>query len=198
MNKAILERILMGFKGWNGCSMGDVLGVDPNSATADHVRNLGWKEVMQLFHAGITPKMDALNGEYNAEVLDVGVLAFLASFISHNLFGPGHWDGKGFKPLKEARGWGYNIFSGKNGSGPARVRKMNTRLGMSRIDDRDSFLLDYSVHNKGFVKTMRDEIRQINPDLFIGMGYLGEATGPLTPAPFILHGKPSPWKGPDE
>ena len=198
MNKAILERVLMGPKGWNGFSMGDVLGVAPNSATPEHVKELDWKEVMQLFHAAITPEISALHGEYQAEVLDVGMLAFLASYISHNLFGPGHWEGKGFMPQKNNRGWGYNLFSGKNGSSPARTRKMNTSIGISRIDNRDSFHLNYSVHNKGYIGTMRDEIRQVNPELFIGMGYLGEMTGPLTPAPFILYGRPAPWQGPDK
>ncbi|MBI9077883.1 MAG: hypothetical protein JEZ02_20965 [Desulfatibacillum sp.] len=197
MNKMILERVLMGPKGWNGFSMGDVLGIDPKKATPDHIKSLDMKGVAQLFHAAITPEMAVLKGEYTAELLTAGKTAFLAELITHNFFGPGHWDGKGFMPLKDQRGWGYNIFSGKNGSGPARVRKMNTRIGLSCIDNRDSFHLQYKVHNPGFIGLMRDEIRQVNPELFIGIGYMDILTGPLIPAPFILHGKPSPWKGPD-
>ena len=44
---------------------------------------------------------------------------------------------------------------------------------------------------------MRDEIRQINDNLFIGAGYMGLGGGPINPAPFALIGPPKPWVGPD-
>ena len=70
---------------------------------------------------------------------------------------------------------------------------MDTRLGPSRIDDRTSFHLVYKAYNGGLVASMQDEIRQVNDSLFVCMGYMGAGGGPINPAPFILHGEPSPW-----
>jgi hypothetical protein len=45
---------------------------------------------------------------------------------------------------------------------------------------------------------MRDELRKINPTLFIGMGYMPIGGGSINPGPFVVYGNPSPWLGPSE
>lgn len=194
--KKVVQYVVTAGRGWNGDSMGDVLGVSPSRATMEDVKKLGWLQVMQLFHAAIEPAFDELKGEYKAEVLDVGPLAPVAAYISHNVFGPGKWIGKAFRPQKNNRGWGHNLFQGKNGA-PARVRKMNFSISESNIDARKSIHLDYGVHNKGFIGTMHDEIRKINDSLYIGLGYMKAGGGPFNPAPFVIYGEATEWVGPD-
>jgi hypothetical protein len=62
-------------------------------------------------------------------------------------------------------------------------------------DGKLSFLVDYSADNTGTIHSMRDEIRQINDNLFIGAGYMALGGGPINPAPFALMGPPKPWVG---
>lgn len=197
MNKKIISFLLMGRRGWGGESMGDVLGVAPAKATLDDVKKLNMRQVMQLFHAAPAPDFETIKGEYKAEVLEVGPLAFAAKFITHNIFGPGHWEGKGFFPFESNKGRGYNLFMPKNSEHPARVREMDTRVGISSIDDRDSFHLDYSQYNRFMIGTMSDEIRRINDTLLIGVGFMSIGGGPCNPAPFVVVGKPTKWVGPD-
>jgi hypothetical protein len=112
------------------------------------------------------------------------------------------WIGKAFKPASDSSGQGYNIFEEKTKSGTRilRLRKIDTNLAPSKIarDNKNSFQINYSRYNKGTVHSMRDEIRKINDNLYIGMGYMGLGGGSANPAPFALVGKPSPWVGPDK
>ena len=156
---------------------------------------------MQLFYAAPAPDFSSLKGEYRAETLPVGIMAFAADFFTHHFFGPGHWEGKAFFPLAQNKGWGYNLFSVSDKNGKlymARERKMDTFIGRSEIDDKDSFHLLYKAYNGGMVNSMHDEIRKINDTLYICMGYMAAGGGSINPAPFILYGKPSDWVGPDK
>jgi hypothetical protein len=75
---------------------------------------------------------------------------------------------------------------------------MDTYIAKSNIDRKDSFHLDYSQYNKDMAGLIRDEVRKINDELYIGMGYLMFPGGSLNPTPFILHGKFRKWVGPDK
>lgn len=190
-----------GLGGWDGRSIEDILGVPANKATVEDIERLSKSEVMQLFYAAPAPEFASMKGEYKAKLLSIGVMAFAASFYTHNFFGPGHWEGKGFFPFEKDKAWGYNLFGVKDKNGkPAiiRTRKMNTCVAKSNIDDRDSFHLDYSPYNSGLVHSMHDEIRKINGTLYICMGYMAAGGGSINPAPFVLYGKPDPWVGLDK
>ena len=75
---------------------------------------------------------------------------------------------------------------------------MNTFVGKSEIDEKSSFHLVYKEFNGGMVKSMHDEIRQVNPTLYICMGYMAAGGGSINPAPFVLFGEPSEWVGLDK
>ena len=189
-------------------SMADILGVDPKKATYDDIEKLSRKETMQLFITASTPDFKALNGEFKARLLSGGILGKSSEFFTHHVFPTGcitvhtKWIGKAFKPASDTSGQGYNIFEEKTKSGTRilRLRKIDTNLAPSKIarDNKNSFQINYSRYNKGTVHSMCDEIRKINENLYIGMGYMGLGGGSANPAPFALVGKPSPWVGPDK
>jgi len=141
-----------------------------------------------------------MKGEYQARLIPVGVLAFANIFYAHHLMGPAHWEGKAFFPFGDKKAWGYNIFRSGRGSKSRTVRtmKMDTFIGRSRFDEKDSFHLVYEAYNRGRNHSMRDEIRRINDKLFIAVGCLKWNLDTLNPSPFILLGEPEPWVGPDE
>jgi len=186
---------------YKGQTMEQILGVDPAKATDKDIEKLDKAAVFQLFYAAPAPKFEDVKGEYNAKTLPVGILAASADFYTHNFFGPGRWVGKAFLPAEKEKGWGYNLFSGKGKDGKeaiARTRKMNTGIGKSNIDGKESFHLDYSPYNAGTVRSMHDELRRINDNLMLGMGYMGLGGGSINPAPFLVIGPAAPWVGPDK
>ncbi|SHI98504.1 hypothetical protein SAMN02745216_00854 [Desulfatibacillum alkenivorans DSM 16219] len=188
-----------GLGGPSGRSMGEILGISASNARVQHIEALSKSEIMQLFYAAKTPSFQNMKGEYRAQLLDKGVLAKASSFFTHNLMGPGKWIGKAFTPASRTEGWGYNIFltGSGNGEGVARLVKMDTYVGPSVYDDRDSFHLVYEKYNLGMLSSMRDEIREINPNLYLGYGYMSWSGGKRNPAPFVLIGPPTKWEGVD-
>jgi hypothetical protein len=186
---------------YKGQSMEQILGVAPGKATVKYIEKLDKAALFQLFYAAPTPKYEDVKGEYSAKTIPVGVLAASADIFTHYFFGPGRWVGKAFFPFEKDKGWGYNIFSGKGKDGKEvlyRVRKMNTYIGKSLIDGKDSFHLDYSPHNSGTVHSMHDELRKINDNIFLGMGFMALGGGSINPAPFLVTGPAGKWVGPDK
>jgi len=45
---------------------------------------------------------------------------------------------------------------------------------------------------------MQDEVRKVNDNLFICIGYMGIGGGSINPAFFILYGEPEKWVGADK
>jgi hypothetical protein len=45
---------------------------------------------------------------------------------------------------------------------------------------------------------MRDEVRKVNDNLFLGLGRQTVTGGKWNIFPFVLMGPPEPWVGPDE
>jgi short-subunit dehydrogenase len=188
-----------GIGGWDGRTMQQILGVAPQLATVADVERLSKSEVKQLYHAASTPSMSDLAGEFKAKNLSVGIMAPAADFYTHHFFGPGRWMGKGFTSEDGRTGSGYNLFMKKGAEGTViRTRRMKTRIDTSVYDEKDSFQLDYSPFNGGLVHGMRDELRMINPALFIGMGYMPIGGGAINPGPFIVFGSPAPWVSPEK
>ena len=189
-----------GFGGWDGSSMDEILGVPAENATPEDLQKLSKSEVMQLFYAADTPEFTGTKGEYRAKMLSIGILSFIGDYYAHHLMGPGHWEAKAFFPFEKDKGWGYNLFTVKKDgdSGIVRTMKMDTSVGKSRFDEKDSFHLIYKAYNKGRNNSMRDEIRKINDKLYIGLGYVSWNLGKLNPSSFLLYGDPDQWIGPDE
>jgi hypothetical protein len=191
----------------HGRTMAQILGRDPSAATYDDVEKLSRKEKVQLFIAAETPRIDELGGEYEAKLLSGGVLGKSTELFTNHVFPTGgitlrtKWVGKAFKSTGGNSGTGYNIFEENTADGKKilRVRRIDTSIGSSSVvkDGKHSFLINYSAHNGGTVRSMRDELRKINDTLFIGAGHMALGGGPANPGPFAVVGKPRPWVGID-
>ncbi len=184
----------------DGRSMDEILGVPSVKALPEDVARLSKAAVMQLFYAADTPGFADMKGEYRAELVSVGIAAPVSEYYGHHLMGPGHWEGKAFFPFQKDKGWGYNLFTVKKGEAFAitRTMKMDTSVGKSRYDDKDSFHLVYKAYNKGRNNSMRDEIRKINDKLFLGLGYVSWNLDKWNPSFFVLYGEAEDWVGLDD
>ena len=186
---------------YKGQTMEQILGVVPAKATVNDIEKLDKAALFQLFYAAPAPKYGEMKGEYSGQTIPLGVLALSADVYTHNFFGPGRWLGKSVFPFEKDKGWGYNMFSCKGKDGKVQVfrtRKMNTYIGKSPIDGKDSFHLDYSPYNSGTVHSMHDELRKINDNIFLGMGYMLLGGGSINPAPFLISGPVAKWVGVDK
>ena len=182
---------------YDGRSMEKILGVAPEKATINDIKKLGKAEVFQLYYAATAPSFQDFNGEYTAATLDVGIMATSAEYYTHHFFGPGRWEGKAFYPFEKNKGYGYNIFKDATGK-TYRTRKMDTEIGLSDHDGKPAFKLNYGAYNSGTVNSMRDELRKINDNLFIGLGYMALGGGKINPAPFLVIGPATKWVGTDK
>jgi hypothetical protein len=187
-----------GIGGQDGRSVEKILGVPPEKATLADIEKLSKSDVMQLFYAASPPEFSKVNGEYKAKILQLGVMGPIAPFYTKYLLGPGDWKGKAFYPFEKNGGWGYNLWEIKKNGQPKIIRtlKMKTFIWKSRLDDRDSFQLDYSPFNGGIDYYMKDEVRRINDRLYICMGMVITVGHRFNPNAFVLY-DPTPWVGPD-
>jgi len=197
MTAGLLGLSVDGRWAWSDHSPEEILGKPPLTATAGDLGHLSRRQILRLFHCAAAPEMHAMEGEYSAVILPAGVFAPLASFFTHTFFGPGRWQGKAFTARGRDCGEGYNLFGDHSSAGRLRrTRRFLTTVGPSRFDGRPSFCMDYGPYNRFLVHSMRDEIRQLGPQLFLGLGIMAAGGGTLNPAPFALFGKPQPWRGP--
>ena len=203
----IINILQAGSKYPDGRAIKDILGKDAAKATAADVTRLSRADCMQLFYAADAPDFASFKGEFKAIVLSGGVLGPASVKFTHHVFPTGgitlktHWEGKALMPESASSGYGYNLFIDKS-SGSAktlRIRKFKTLLGPTTMgkDGKNSIHLVYHDFNSGVIKSMHDEVRKINDNLYICGGYMALGGGAINPAPFILTGPPSEWVGMD-
>lgn len=195
----VINILQNGSSGCDGRTVEQILGIPPGKATVADIEKLSKSEIMQLFHAAPPPEFTSVKGEYKAKILQLGIMGPIAPFYTKYLLGPGDWKGKAFYPFEKDGGWGYNLWEIKGNGQPKIIRtvKMKTFIGKSRLDDKESFQLDYSPFNGGIDYYMKDEARRINDKLYICMGMVVPVGHRLNPAAFVMY-DPTPWVGPDK
>ncbi|TFJ81508.1 hypothetical protein NSK_007179 [Nannochloropsis salina CCMP1776] len=161
---------------------------------------------MSIF-SGLAPPSLPLEGEYLAELLDAGtgMNNMLATLGFGNPVLPGFWVGKGFCSEGDiGRSKGYNLFMVQGeGQGESVGMERNTEGRLVRKyhmttqaqapsfwDKNPSLELDYRgmQHFLGRMG-MRDEVREVVPGLYLGLGSFGARESRKSQAlPFLLRG----------
>lgn len=161
---------------------------DAHQVTLQALRDARCLDVKMLFINLSAPPMNVLSGEYRAELLDQG------SWLANRLIGlafllRGNWVGKGFRPQDAKTGVGYNCFTQRG----SQIQKlpMRTELRLSEIDDRESLTINYRQDNRGLIRWLTGEVRQISPHIMLGIGIyqikIGRITLKRRLIPFLLH-----------
>jgi hypothetical protein len=188
-----------GVGGWDGRTIEEIVGVPAAEIGVEEITDLSKAEIMQVFFAAETPSLGDLNGEYEAQLIQAGILAFALDFMTRKLYGPGAWEGIAFFPFEKDEGTGYNIFQDEEEEAAVnRTREMDTYIDQSVFGEGNALHTVYRPYNSGLVKGLRQELRQINDALFLGVGYMPALAGKINPIPFLLVGPPQRWVGPDE
>ena len=155
------------------------------------------KDLMALFARSPAPTVPQMDGEFAARLLRQP--SALAQAIGHitvnNPLMPGRWLCKAFRPTSADRGRGYNAFAHLG----RKVQRfpMETLIAPSRYDGRPAYTLVYaSFRSLCGVVNMVDEVRQVGPDLYLGVGTWGFSDAQRRiPLPFVLRGPLSAYAG---
>ena len=145
----------------------------------DSLSRLDVDELGRLYARGTAlAGVDGLEGHPRGRMLAVAALdhgvpgALVRRFASAGLF---PWGGKSFVG-KGASGTGLNRihFGGRHQLFP-----FLTRIQPSAVDGAPCIALDYDLRdNPGFIRAIHDEVREIQPGLFLGPAMWKAARGP--------------------
>lgn len=124
-----------------------------------------------LYADARVPDLDSIRGNLRGRMLTVTALppawsAWARVWAGSDAF---PWRGKSFSPLGSGRGRGINrVFSER-----VRVFSFDTFVAPSRAGDFDAVQLDYDLpENPFYIRPIKDEIREIRPQLYLGQAYL--------------------------
>lgn len=142
--------------------------------------------------------MAEMNGHFmglGPDANDVEYQARYAKYMFNEASTRGYWLGKAFKPITATKGEGYNRWRMQDGK-VVRNLRMETRMGVSLVDGKPAYLLDYNVFNPKM--TLIDEIRKLDDFIYLGVATYVQKDGTRSaPDFFILTGPTDSWVGPD-
>ena len=135
-------------------------------------------------HAKVPARKAYLGRTFDAALSDLGAMAPVSAFITHVLFGGvlgGHWIGKRFHKGSET---GDNRFSTAGFRNSFRATVEN-----SWVDGKPALVLQYQYGDSilwGTMLRMRDELREISPGVWLGLGSMAATGGMANSAPFLM------------
>lgn len=128
-------------------------------------------ELERLYERSRTPSLSEVHGDLRGRMLAWPMLethpriaAALRAFAGARSF---PWCGKSFTPGTQQGGGINRAFSDR-----ARLFRFETFLGRSRAGDFDALQLDYDLpDNPPIIRSIKDEIRELEPGLWLGQAY---------------------------
>lgn len=133
-------------------------------------------DVVAAWTAAEAP-LDMPHGRYVGILINRGAAAPTSAFITHCIFPPldcpKHWLGKDFD-------YSQNWFQGDR-----LARPFAASISHSNRDGRATLVLEYHGFWGGIVG-MRDELRQLEPGVLLGLGSMRATGGRFNSAPFLL------------
>jgi hypothetical protein len=126
-----------------------------------------------LYQRASTPVLRDMDGPLMGRMLAVPALpgwmfGLVRRFAAWRAF---PWRGKSFQAGEGGRGQGINrVFGDRN---PRRWFRFDTFVAPSRAGAFEAVQLDYDNRgNPGFIRAIKDEVRQVAPGLYLGLAYL--------------------------
>lgn len=141
-------------------------------AHIEQLRRLSPAQLHTLFASLDAPAIAEMDGEYHAELLaqPYGVVGQMGELFLNNPLQT--WLCKSFRPVDAHYGRGYNTFL--QGGRVVQRYPMLTTIAASRYDGKPAYTLIYRYfHSLCGLINIVDEVRQVAPDLYLGMGTYG-------------------------
>jgi hypothetical protein len=148
--------------------------------TLDILSKLSVAELTAIYKNGRMPEsMSALDGEPTCRMLTIRGIEGGAVFRGIRRFaasGSFPWAGKAFAASSDAEGTGINRI---RLAGGRKWFPFDTRIEPSAIDGKPCIFLDYDKpENPGFIRMIRDELREVSPGVFLGPAMVDNKKSP--------------------
>ena len=142
--------------------------------TLDDLVAMNPDQLMELYKSGRTPEVAELDGRLRGRMLAVprAQEAHVARWL-RALAGT-LWQGKTFEHHDAMHGEGVNRVLGEK----LNWFRFDTYVGPSRAGDFETMQLNFDHHgNPTLVRSVKDEVREVAPGLWLGLAYLQERDG---------------------
>ena len=135
------------------------------------------RSLQRMYEGARAPRIGDVDGPLRGRMLGwpmldarPGVQGLLRAFAGSTSF---PWRGKTFRPETETKGDGINrVFSER-----FNLFRFETFIARSRAGDFDALQLDYDLPtNPPVIRSIKDEIRELEPGLWLGQAYLHTAS----------------------
>lgn len=140
--------------------------------TLDGLAARSLAELDALYRAAVVPAaMHAVEGPLIGRMLAVrGLPKTIAEPVRKLAASPSFvWEGKTFTADSDTRGSGHNRVNVPGVFGRQNLFPFETSFGESAIDGQPALILDYDLDvNPGYIRRIRDELREVAPGLFLG------------------------------
>jgi hypothetical protein len=153
-------------------------GTNPEIKTLDDLAELDPDALMDLYRAATTPRLKDLDGKLVGRLLVIlkaqepHIARLLHDFARSGVF---PWQGKTFESEDAGHGHGINrVLHERFNWFP-----FDTSIARSRAGDFDAVELNYDrPGNPPLVRSIKDEVREVAPGLWLGLAYLDTKSGP--------------------
>lgn len=147
---------------------------EEQSDCLNRLRAMTRRELILLFRPLAPPSMREFEGEYDSELLHQG--SPTSDRITRAIFGlGGPWTGKAFAPVSDTKGVGYNCFRNQ---GQATFKlPMQTEIAPSKLEHGRSLIINYAGMNRGLIRYLKGEVREVIPTVMLGFGTFGPKIG---------------------
>ncbi len=144
----------------------------PRLRTLDALLARPARELERMYREARTPRIPEVDGDLRGRMLawpsldaHPAAASALRAFAGSFAF---PWRGKSFRPFDDDRGEGINrVLSDR-----LRLFRFDTSIARSRAGDFDALQLDYDLDgNPGIIRRIKDEIREIEPGVWLGQAY---------------------------
>jgi hypothetical protein len=130
-------------------------------------------ELQQMYEGARAPRIADVAGDLRGRMLAwpllesrPGIAGAIRAFAGRAAF---PWRGKSFMPRNEVEGAGINRVV----SDRFRLFRFDTFIAPSRAGDFDALQLDYDLRgNPPVIRSIKDEIRELEPGLWLGQAWL--------------------------
>ncbi len=144
-----------------------------------------------LYRAAPCPSLAALDGDLRGRMLAWPGAGRATGLALRSLAGAAWfpWRGKSFRPLSSVAGEEAGEGINRVISDARRWYRFETRIGPSLCDGGPALLLDYDLPtNPFFIRPIKDEVRTLQPGLFLGQAWLAVGAAPRLVLYFALEG----------
>jgi hypothetical protein len=160
-----------------------------SSLGLDELARMPYAELASRYATGTVPRsLVALDGPLVGRMLAVrwtrAMAPLLRWWASSSRF---VWAGKTWRALDDQSGTGINRIQLAGLLGQQDLFPFATRFGPSLVDGAPAVILDYSSpKNPPYIRRIHDEVRQVEPGLFLGPAMWKRGTGASTVLWFAL------------